>query len=183
MSGHAAPSALQPGVHPDGMLARITVDWDLGFKRAPTKLVLAYWRSLCGGRAMPQRREINPRPIRSFLRHVNLIDIRTEAAGRVDYIVSLQGQHAQEVFGPIAHRNIGDSLPAQIAQRWRYCFDIACNAGCPVRVASSIAAGSKLWLDSESLLAPLGQGTDIDTLLLVFDSWPVPPDRVAPLGI
>ena len=132
---------------------------------------------------MPRRREINPKAIRSFLRHVNLIDIPTEATGLVDYVFSLQGQHAQEVFGPIAHRKIGDALPAHIAQRWRYCFDIARNAGHPLRVASRIAAGSKLWLDSESLLAPLGQGTDIESLLLVFDSWPAPPDATSKLRI
>lgn len=183
MSGYASPSALLPGVHPDAVLAPITLDWDLGFTRTPTRFVLGYWRSLCAGRTMPQRREINPRPIRSFLRHVNLIDIRSEASGRVDYIVSLQGQHALEVFGPIAHKKLDDALPAHISERWRNCFDIARTAMRPVRFASRIASGGKLWLDSESLLAPLGQGKDVDSLLLVFVSWPVPPDRAATLGI
>ena len=183
MSGYASPNALQPGVHPDAVLAPITVDWDLEFTRAPTRLVLSYWYSLCAGRTMPQRREINPRPIRSFLRHVNLIDIRTDATGRTEYIVSLQGQHALEVFGPIAHKRLDDALPAHIAERWRNCFELARTAARPVRCASRIAAGGKLWLDSESLLAPLGQGKDVDSLLLVFVSWPVPPDRAPRPGI
>jgi hypothetical protein len=180
MSGTASFQALASEPHPDTARAPITVDWKLGFARAPTRLGLAYWQSLCGSRTMPRRDELKPQPMRSYLAHVNLIDVKTDDAARADYMVSLQGQHAQAVFGCIAHKKLDEALPAHIAERWRNCFDIVHEAARPVRFASRIASGSKLWLDSESLLAPLG-AERIDSLFLVFVSWPA--DRPPPPGI
>ena len=180
MQVNASPSVLLPQTHSDAEFAPIAVDWDLAFTRAPAKKAMAYWAQLCAGRTMPRRREVLPGPMRSYLRHVNLIDVlRADDGAKSDFIVTLQGQHAVEVVGNVTRRKLNEVLPVPVEQRWRYCFNICLDAARPVRLSSRICAGGKWWLESESLLAPLGDEVHgIDTLFLVFDSWPTPDEGV-----
>lgn len=181
MQGLAAVQQPSQKAHPDVARAPITVDWELSFSRAQTRLALTYWTSLCAGRKMPRRSELRPQAMRSFLKHVNLVDVQVRESARLDYVFSLQGQHALEVVGPVSNRSFDDVLPAHVAQRWRTCLDVAYRAAKPVRFASRILANGKLWLDSESLMAPLGdEAKGVDTIFLVLASWPAPAERALP---
>lgn len=176
MQINASPSALQSQAYPDAAFAPIAVDWELAFTRTPGKQAFAFWSELCAARPMPRRRDLDPRAMRSFLAHVNIIEITCPRDNTdVEYVVALQGQRALDVFGNVAQRRLSDVLPLNVEQRWRYCFELCRNAQSPVRLSSRICSGAKLWLDSESLLAPLGDAANgIDSLFLVFDCWPAP---------
>jgi hypothetical protein len=154
-------------------LSPLAVDWDLGFRREPTQKALAYWDFLCAGRKMPRRPELSPHSMREFLPHVNLVDLVLERADApVDYIVSLQGQHAHQIFGPVAHRRLNEVLPPHIEQRWRLIFGLASRAARPVRWSSRMLAGGKSWLEGEVLVAPLGdECLGVESLFLVFATW------------
>jgi hypothetical protein len=170
-----APSTvLQLRTGTEAVFAPITVDWGLAFMKPCTQKALAYWRSLCSGRKMPQRRELSPKAMREFLFHVNLVDVIRATDGSVaDYTVSLQGQHAHDTYGPVMQRSLGQVLPPPIEARWRSCFGVACSAARPVRFHSRVAAGGKLWMEAEVLIAPLGDEiVGVDSLFAAFASWP-----------
>lgn len=173
MSACAPATKLQLKTGPEASFAPITVDWDLDFIKPVPKKALAYWRSLCTGRKMPQRHELKPKPMRDFLSHINLVDIIRAADGSfVDYSVSLQGQHALDTYGPVMQRKLGQVLPPSIEARWRRCFGTACQAARPVRFHSRVMCGGKLWVEAEVLMAPLGDETrGIDSLFATFVSW------------
>jgi hypothetical protein len=149
------------------------VDRDLRFTREPTRKAFAYWETLCKGRKMPRRQELSPHSMREFLPHVNLVDlVRERADAPVDYIVSLEGQHAHQIFGPVAHRKLHEVLPAHVEQRWRFIFGAASQAARPMRFSSRMIAGGQTWIEGEVLVAPLGdEFLGVEALFLVFATW------------
>jgi hypothetical protein len=152
---------------------RIHADWTLAFLRAEPKKAHAYWNSLRGERPMPARSDLSPRGMREFITHVNLVDVRpASGSGAVDYEVALQGSHALGVFGHLAHRRFGEGLSAVTARRLRECWNLVADSGRPVRISARVTGGDKFWLDSDSLMAPLGGETgSITAIMWVFASW------------
>src|ERR1700721_585829 len=112
-------------LHRESELAPITVDWELAFTQDATKKGLSYWRTICGNRVMPARRDLSPRAMRDFLPHANVVDVIQDSLHSFDYVVSLQGQHAFEVLGQVAGRRLSQILSEALAQRWRSCFDLS----------------------------------------------------------
>lgn len=164
----AHPARLDPGSE----VSPVTVDWGLGFLRPQTSKALAFWQSLRNGRGMPGRHELRPRAMREFLDHVSLVDVVPDARRGFDYVVGLQGQHARDVFGPMAGRRLDAMMPLKLADRWRASFDLARNAAAPVRLFTRATTLGKYPLACEALLAPLGEsGVRIDALFWVFVSW------------
>jgi hypothetical protein len=158
------PEFAEPPIH---------VDWALQFSRPENRKALAYWNSLRGERQMPARSELSPRGMREFLTHVNLVDIWPDSGGCVvDYEVTLQGSHGLEVFGNLARRRLAAGLSAVTARRLRECWNIVRDSGRPVRISARVTGGDKFWLDSECLLAPLGDDPGrVTTIMWVFVSW------------
>jgi hypothetical protein len=156
-------------LEPQSRMFPITVDWQLAFLRPESARGLDYWQSLCAGRPMPHRRELNPRAMKGFLNYVNLVDVATDADGTVDYVLSLQSAHARDVFGPMAGR-LDQFLPVPVRQRWRDCFDLPRLSGRPARVSTRVSTVGKDWLACEALFAPLGDG-EVNSVLWVFISW------------
>lgn len=152
-------------------LAPITVDWELAFTQPATMRGIVYWRELSGVRAMPSRRDLSPRAMRSFLPHANVVDVIHDSFHSFDYVVSLQGQHACEVLGQVAGRRLSAILSEAQAQRWRSCFDLSRSAGVPVRLVTQASTKARNWLSCEALLAPLGDGKSVQALFWVFAAW------------
>jgi hypothetical protein len=161
------PQILEP------LLLPLAVDWDLRFLREATQKAFAYWDLLRAGREMPRRQELSPHSMRDFLPHVNLVDlVRERADAPVDYIVSLEGQHAHQIFGPVAHRKLNEVLPPHIEQRWRVIFGLSSQSARPVRCFSRMLAGGNSWLEGEVFVAPLGdERLGVESLFLVFATW------------
>ena len=151
----------------------IHVDWTLAFSRTENGKARAYWDSLRGERIMPARSELSPRGMREFLTHVNLVDV-CPGSGResIDYMVTLQGSHGSEVFGPLARRKFSAGLSEVTARRLRECLTLARDSARPVRISSRVTGGDKFWLDSESFIAPLGDEAGCVTAIMWnFVSW------------
>jgi len=158
---------------PEFVEPQIHVDWTLNFSRRENRKAHIYWNSLRGERKMPTRSELRPRGMREFLTHVNLVDIwPAYAGGSIDYQVSLRGSHGSEVFGQLAHRRLDVSLSAVTARRLRECLNHVRDSRGPVRISARVTGGDKFWLDSECLLAPLGnERGHLTTIMWVFVSW------------
>jgi hypothetical protein len=163
----------QPKRKPEFAEPPIQVDWTLAFSRPETKKAHTYRDSLRGARIMPARSDLSPRGMREFLTHVNLVGVcQAVEGGSIDYEVALQGSHGSEVFGPLARRKLAAGLSAVTARRLRECFDLVRDSGRPVRINSGVTCGGKFWLDSESLMAPLGDESDrVTAIMWVFVSW------------
>ena len=155
-------------------LSPVTIDWNLGFVRETTKSAYAYWLSLCNGRKMPRRQELSPSRMRGFLQHVTLVSIvRDQPDGAMDFMVTLQGQHTHDIYGPVAHRRLHEVLPAHLEQRWRDGLELAAESARPVRLSSRMSADGKSWLAGEVLIAPLGDDNQgVEGLFAALASWP-----------
>ena len=160
-------------LNPQSELSPVTVDWDLAFLQAPTKHALAYWQSLRNGRQFPTRRALSPRAMRSFLGHVNLVDVVPGAGSSFDYIISLQGERARDVFGRLAGTKLREILSPPLEERWRKSFDLPRTATAPLRLLTRAGTAGKNWLACEALLAPLGDDGHVRTLFWVLASWNV----------
>jgi hypothetical protein len=156
-------------------LSPVDIDWELNCLRDATRQALHYWQSLCGGRRMPRRSELRPAAMRSFISHVNLVDVvRSSPAAPDDYIVTLEGHHAHEIYGAVAHRRLDEILPPHLEQRWRNGFSLVRQVERPVRFSSTMNAGGRSWLAGESLMAPLGEeGRGVEALFVVLVTWSV----------
>lgn len=163
---NAAEKQQQPELWP------VTVDWQLDFLHASARAATSYWHSLLKGRAMPAHGELSPREMKDFIPYVSLLDVVPGAAGKPDYVVTLQGGHAREVFGDIKGRRPAEIFHPVIEQRWRACFDFPYAKRKPARLLSRASTSGKNWLVCEALVAPLGEGDEVRSFLWVFVSWP-----------
>ena len=122
---------------------------------------------------MPARGELKPRGMLEFLTYVNVVEVRTDCdSALVEYEVALQATHARNVFGPLAHGKLETGLSEVTARRRRYCFDLVTNSARSVRISARVTGGGKFWLDSECLLAPLGNDPErVTAIMWVFASW------------
>ncbi|MGH6876791.1 MAG: PAS domain-containing protein [Rhizomicrobium sp.] len=154
----------------------IFVDRSLQFSRPENQKALAYWNSIRSERQMPARSALRPRAMVDFLTHVNLVDVLPGLdVGATDYQVTLQGSHGADVFGVLAHRKLSAGLSEVTARRLRECLNFVSDSGRPVRISSRVTGGDKFWLDSEHLMAPVGDEPGrITTIMWVFVSWPAP---------
>jgi hypothetical protein len=159
-------------------LSPVNVDWNMRFEREPVKSAFEYWTSLCNGRSMPRRRELSPYRMRAFLPHVNLVQVIREClAGPTDYIMTLEGQHAHEIYGAVAHRKLHEALPPALEERWRRGFGLALEVARPVRFFSTVHVGGEPRLQGEVLVAPLGDEiAGVEALFVVFAAWQVSAD-------
>ncbi|HEY3636517.1 MAG TPA: PAS domain-containing protein [Rhizomicrobium sp.] len=153
----------------------ISVDWDLAFSRPQTIKARAYWQSLCRGRRMPSRRDLEPRAMKEFIGYVNLVDVLRLGSDDCDYIITLQTNHARDVWGNIQNRPLSEMFPPEVEQRWHYSFDLPRKSVLPVRLATRASTVGKNWLACEILLAPLGQGNEVEAIFWVAVAWPSMP--------
>jgi hypothetical protein len=150
-----------------------TIDKSAAFTRPATIKALEYWRTCKGDRAMPSRADISPSALRTVLPQIGLVDVPAAGDRPTAYTVRLAGDAITQVFGPLTGKPIDEFLPPEILERWIACFDTARTSAAPVRAASRIAYQNKTWLQSEVLLAPLGQDGHVLMLFAAVDIWPV----------
>ncbi|MGD0141776.1 MAG: PAS domain-containing protein [Rhizomicrobium sp.] len=153
-----------------GLLERplppIAIDDSLSFSYPATRQALAYWKSLLDGRPMPSRADLEPRAMLGFMAHVCLIELRQAPDGTRDYFVRLAGTAVEQLFGSLTGQSISEFLPAEIEARWRRLLDMAVDAAQPIRALGRVAFQRKLWLECETLIAPLG--ADGKTISMLF---------------
>ncbi len=85
----------------------------------------------------------------------------------------LAGTRVEQIFGPIGGKSISEVLTEEIEARWRSYFDAVCDAVRPLRISGRVAFENKIWLESEALIAPLGQaGEPVTMLFAALAAWP-----------
>jgi hypothetical protein len=153
-------------------LPEFVIDRSATFTRPATAKALEYWRSRKGDRAMPSRGDISPSALRGVLPQIALVDVPGPGDRSTAYTVRLAGEAVLQVFGPLTGKSIDEFLPPEILERWMACFEAARTSAAPVRAASRVAYQNKTWLQSEVLLAPLGQDGHVFMLFAAVETWP-----------
>jgi hypothetical protein len=148
-----------------GSFERVSYDSTLEFRHPNLAAALAYWRRCCAGRALPQRSDLDPVLMRSFIAHVGLIEVRHDDKGDMAPFVRIAGSRIDEVFGWRGGQMLTDNLPLALAQGWRAQFDAALGLGAPLRVGARIVYDIKTSLDVESLYAPLGASANSPSIV------------------
>lgn len=149
----------------------LNFDWDLNFEHQPTILGMAYWNSRCLGRPMPSRADLDPIAMRKFSPNVGLVEVRNAAGGGTDYFIRRAGQRWEDVYGPMTGRLIQDFLPPHLVPSWREAFDLVTEAKTPVRLRTAIDFRGQTWLETEILIAPLGENDSVSMLFVCFVAW------------
>ncbi len=146
----------------------VTVDWELGFCRPQTQKALAYWQSLCRGRRMPARRELDPCAMKEFIPYVNLVDVVRREAGAYEYVVTLQSNRARDMLGNVENRRLPDILPPATEEHWRSSFDLPRAKVAPVRLTTRSNTPGEHGFAHEILLAPLGPAEEVQAIYWVI---------------
>ncbi len=163
---------LSAQLHQNGELTfpPIAYDADLAFTRDAPRIGYEYWRGLCNGRSLPDRRDIDPLAMTGIIRHFNLLDIVREEEGEIRLSPRLIGTAMEEVFGPIHNRNIEDMLAPAVIARWEGAAHEVLKHKGPLRATGRILHEGKSFLRFEFLLAPLTDGgAEIDVLMVISD--------------
>ncbi len=117
---------------------------------------------------MPSRDDLQFSAMARFAAHIVLVDVRAAPDTRTEYFIRLAGTQCEAVFGSVSGRTTIQVAPAHIEKRWRSVFDIVLNAKLPVRITAGIEFADKVWLETESLIAPLGRDGDVSMLFICF---------------
>lgn len=158
---------------PPDDLPPVFVDRSLSLTRTATIKGRDYWMDLRRGRAMPARADIAPRDMRDFLSHVGLVEKLQLSGGEEDFAVRLAGGRIEEVFGAIAGRPIGATLPPETAARWRLVLNEVSRGLAPLAVSGRMAYANMRHMKYELFIAPLGEEGVATMLFAVLDVWPV----------
>lgn len=151
----------------------VHIDRSLHLTRASTIKGRDYWLALRGDKPMPARADITPRSMREFLPYVGLIELTALPEGGEDYAVRLAGGKIEEVFGSLTGQPIRNTLPPEIAARWRLLFEEVRRSKAPLVVTSRMAFNNQRHLKQELFIAPLGENGTVQMLFGVLDIWPV----------
>lgn len=151
----------------------VHIDRLLNVTRTSTTKGRDYWLSLRGDKEMPARADISPRSMREFLPYVGLIEFTPLPGGEEDYSVRLAGGKVEEIFGSLTGQSLRDTLPPEIAARWRLVFDEVRRSKSPLVATSRVAFNNQRHLKQEVFVAPLGEDGTVQMLFGVLDIWPV----------
>jgi hypothetical protein len=151
----------------------VHIDRSLHLTRTPTIKGRDYWLALRGDRPMPARADISPRSMREFLPYIGLIELIALPDGSEDYAVRLAGGKIEEIFGSLTGHPLRDTLPPEIAARWRLVFEEVRRSKAPLVATSRMAYNNLRHLKQELFIAPLGEDGTVRMLFGVLDIWPI----------
>jgi hypothetical protein len=146
----------------------VVIDWGLSFEDKLTIQACAYWQSCCHGRVMPERADLQFAAMTKFAANLVLLELRSQPNAPSEYCVRLAGANCEAVFGHVTGRSTAQIAPPNIEMRWRAVFDLVVVEKKPLRVSAGIEFERKTWLQTESFVAPLGDGDQIKMLLICF---------------
>lgn len=117
---------------------------------------------------MPDRRDIDPAEVGELLTHIALLDVEQTEGEDVRLFSRLAGQEVERVFGAMRRKSLSDVLVPEIEARWRAIAQVGLEWRAPLRISGIVHHEGKHYLRSEVLVAPLTDGGDrISTLLMV----------------
>jgi hypothetical protein len=129
---------------------------DLDFARPELKVLRDLWFAIADRKkATPARADFDARVLKPYLPHVGLVDCVPQASGRSRYRIRLQGTELARLFGEHTGRFIDEYFPRRNLVAWEMGYDVAIDAGRPVRFVQKFALPLISHLEGESFSAPL----------------------------
>ena len=129
----------------------------------------AYWKGQCrGNTSMPTRGDVHPKGMRPFIKHVSIVDVRTDERGGFSYFVRLAGSEVERVLGRRSGKMLLDGVPEDQVPRWQTPFDRVRESGRPLRGFGRLMFQGKIWLNNENLWAPLGDNGKVTGMFCAF---------------
>lgn len=116
--------------------------------------LLALWRSEAGENAIPPRRTMSPRLLKSFLRDVAIYERVGEGEGR-RYRVRLMGTAFAQILGDLTGKFIDEAVAADFVPRWHASLDATLGAAAPLRFLGREDTKGMTFLTGEFFSAPL----------------------------
>jgi len=158
-----------PNLHPQSpedaaFLPPIAYDSMMEFRSVPLRDAYRHWLKARHGRLMPRTSDLRLNPGQSFFDYAALITLTPDP----DYFVVSHGKKIEETFGSRAGRMLCDGLPEEVAARWRSGFDMVHHSGKPIKATSHLAFEGKTQIETENLIAPLGEDDTPSAFLLVL---------------
>lgn len=157
-------------------VAPLVLDHEVALVHPMVIKVYEYWRACRGPRLMPERKDIAPKGMRSFLPHAGLIEAR-HIGQRFEYVTRLAGTAIEEVMGPITGKAFSDYLEPEVEARWRVTYDDVRQTRGPLSATGRMAFQGRHWLQIETFIGPLadggaGENAEITKFLVGFAAWP-----------
>lgn len=129
-------------------------DPELAFDTPQLVKLLSVWRDKSHGRDMPARRDLNARALKDFLPHIILTDVLVRSERR-RYRIRLTGTAISTLLGDHTGKFVDEAVISPFRERWNAAFDLAAEAGEPVRLHGRLEYRDQHYLLMEILLAPL----------------------------
>jgi hypothetical protein len=155
----------------------IVCDDRLAFDTPKMKEALSYWTARAGNRAMPQRTDLSPHGMKSFLSLVSMAERDRLPDGTSRWRVRLQGSDLDRIIGPMTGRYMDEVIEGETLKRWVTTIEVVIETGRPMRFVSETPMPDREPIVMDSLLAPLSSnGSDFDMMFNVtairpHESW------------
>jgi hypothetical protein len=130
-----------------------------------------YWRSKCGDRAMPARRDIDPTDMRGLLPNVILVDVVDDARR---YVYRLVGTHEVEMRGSDpTGKPVREAFYAESAEDTLRYLDRVVATARPVLYRGTYQPTSTRTQTEETLFLPLSNDGAKVNMILIYGhtSW------------
>jgi hypothetical protein len=145
----------------------------LDFESPLLREALALWREKAGARRWPSRADLTPRLMKGFLTNVAIVDV-VRAEGKLRFRTRVTGSEIEYYYGsaPIG-TFLDDAVPEPFRERWSAGWGLALDVEGPVRTTGRLEFRKQEYLNTENLVAPLGE-TLPDAVLQVSVFQPAP---------
>jgi hypothetical protein len=112
------------------------------------------WKSEVSGNAIPLRRTMSPRLLKSFLRDIAIYERVGEGPAR-RYRVRLMGTAFAQILGDLTGKFLDEAVRAEILPRWYAALDTTLGARVPLRFLGREDTNQMSFLTGEFFSAPL----------------------------
>jgi len=130
-------------------------DSALEFERPELNALCGIWRSIAAGKGVPSRADFDARTLKPFLRNIAIVERVFFDAGKSRYRSRLTGSAIVEVAGENTGHFLDEHIPPEFLPRWTNAYDAVLDSGTPMRFVSDFRVPQLVYLDGESLAAPL----------------------------
>ena len=130
-------------------------DPNLAFLHPDLARLLELWRSEAGDGAIPHRRTMSPRLLKSFLRDIAIYERLKGDDGRRRYSVRLMGTAFAQILGDLTGKYVDEAIPSEFVPRWHAALDVTLTARAPLRFLGREDTNRMTFLTGEFFSAPL----------------------------
>lgn len=153
-NARAAAAAEEFNRFAEATLSPSRCDPSLAFGTQQLINALALWQEKAGTRAMPSRRDLDARTLKTFLPQIAIMDAVGDGPTR-RYRFRLMGTTVADLLGDHTGKFIDEAVVSPFRERWSAIMDATLAAGAPLRFFGRVEYNDLSYLAMELLLAPL----------------------------